>query len=179
MRRLITLMEQAGAVALMAIVFLMATTTITRYFFNWPLPDVDALSRMLLAVVVFWGLAAACLYREHIQLDLLTAMLPIRIRRVVLWISDLLLAGALLMAAWMTARRIGDLYASGEKTYDLGVVLWPFYLLAYLGLVAAAVVAVTNLLGLTGRAGPRTEFDDAVTRANEIELPPPPPGQAG
>ncbi|WP_157966412.1 TRAP transporter small permease [Oceanibium sediminis] len=165
MQKLIRLMEQAGALALMAIVLLMATTTITRYLFNWPLPDVDAVSRMLLAVVAFWGLASACLYREHIKLDLLTSVLPRRIRAAVLWISDVILMGALGLMAWMTAHRILDLRDSGEKTYDLGIVLWPFYLMAYVGLVAAAAVCITNVLGLTGKSAPRSEADDAIERA--------------
>lgn len=168
MRLLNRLMAQVGGLALLAIVVVMAATSLTRYLLNWPLPDADAISRMLLAIVVFWGMASACLHREHIQLDLLTSMMQLRLRRMVLWISDLLLMAALVLMAWLTAHRILDLRASGEKTYDLGVQLWPFYALAYLGLVAAAAFCVTNLLGLTGRAGPRNETDDAIERANEL-----------
>lgn len=172
MQKLIRLMEQAGAFALLAIALLMATTTVTRYFFNWPLPDVDAVSRMLLAVVAFWGLASACLYREHIKLDLLTSVLSRAVQAVVFRFSDVILMAAMVLMAWMTAHRILDLRASGEKTYDLGIVLWPFYLMAYLGLVATALVCITNVLGLTGKTTPRSEADDAIRRAQTDEQSP-------
>jgi|GEM_PF-809476 len=175
MRILNRLLSEVGGLALLAIVVVMAATSFTRYLMNWPLPDADAISRMLLAVVVFWGMASACLHREHIQLDLLTSMMPFRLRRVVLWISDFILMAALVLMAWLTAHRILDLRASGEKTYDLGIQLWPFYAVAYLGLVAAAAICITNLLGLTGRSAPRTEADDAIARA--IETPTDAPGE--
>lgn len=37
---------------------------------SWQIPDADSLLRLLPSIVVFWGLAAACLRSEHIKRDL-------------------------------------------------------------------------------------------------------------
>lgn len=148
MKRLILWMERAGALFLFVIMVVIATTTVTRYLFNWPIPDGDSLARMLLAVVVFWGFAAACLHGEHIQLDLFTERLPPRPRALVYRLTAALMFGAVATATWAAWHRIGDLRASGEITYDLGLPLWPFYALAFLGLVAASLVLLVVLLGL-------------------------------
>ena len=139
MLTLIRWMERIGALALFAIMVLITVTAITRYALNWALPDADALSRHLLAIVVFWGFASACLRQEHIQLDLITKMLPktleTRVVRLSIAITLLAVAG-MTFAAW---HRLGDLRASGETTYDLRLQLWPFYAVAFVGMVAAVL----------------------------------------
>ena len=174
MQALVKLMERIGGLALLGIVIVMAVTTVTRYLFSWPIPDADAISRMLLAVVVFWGFAAACNYREHIQLDLLTSLLPRRLRRVVLWLSDVIVMAEVCTATWMTFRRILDLRSTGETTYDLGLPQWPFYALAYLGLIAAAVVSVALVAGRGGLSQPRSEIDEALSHIDTAPAPLPP-----
>lgn len=147
MLAIIRWMERAGALALFLIVVLMTTTTITRYFFQWPLPDGDAISRLLLAVAVFWGFAGACLHGEHIQLDLMVNALPPKIRKATLKLTGVIMLVAVGTTTWMSAYRVIDLIKSGEKTYDLGMPLWPLYAVAFLGLVAATIVLAALLLG--------------------------------
>lgn len=147
MKPLIRWMERAGALFLFIIMVVIATTTVTRYLFNWPIPDGDSIARMLLAVVVFWGFAAACLHGEHIQLDLFTESLPPKPRALVYRLTAALIFGAVATATWAAWHRIGDLRTSGEITYDLGLPLWPFYAVAFLGFVAASLVLGAIVLG--------------------------------
>lgn len=148
MSALIRWMEQAGAFFLFVIMAVITATTVTRYAFNWPVPDGDAVSRMLLAIVVFWGFASACLHGAHIQMDLLTERLPPRLRGAVYKLSLALVTFAVGLATWAAASRVLDLRASGEVTYDLGLPLWPIYAVAVLGLVAATAVLLGMLVGL-------------------------------
>lgn len=140
-------MERAGALALFLIMGVMAVTTVTRYLFNYPIPDADAICRMLLAVVVFWGLAGACRKGEHIELDLIVNTMPRGLRALVVRAATGITFVALSIMAWMSAGRIVDLWRSGEKTYDLGLPLWPFYAVAFVGLVVSALVTGLVLIG--------------------------------
>ena len=125
----------------------MATASVTRHLCNWPIPDGDSIARMLLAVVVFWGFAAACLHGEHIRLDLFTERLPPRLRAAVCKLTGALVFCAVATATWAAWHRVGDLRGSGKITCDLGLTLWPFYALAFLGLVAASLVLLAMLVG--------------------------------
>lgn len=145
MKLLIDYMEKAGAFFLFVIMLLIATTAITRYLFNWPLPDGDAVSRLLLAIVVFWGFAAACLHDEHIQFDLIAEALPLRAKNICSIFALLITLGAVGTLTWSTLQRVSDFNASGQKTYELGLSLWPFYAIAWIGLLAAFVSLIRRL----------------------------------
>lgn len=157
MLAIIRWMERAGALSLFLIVVIMSVTTVTRYLLNWPLPDADAISKMLLAVVVFWGLASACLHGEHIQLDLIVNAMPSRVRGLVLKLTGAILLGAVAATTWMSAYRVLDLMKSGERTYDLGLPFWPLYAVAFLGLVMATIVLAALLLGWSGPTEAKSE----------------------
>lgn len=147
MKRLIDLMERAGALFLFAIMTLITVSAVLRYLFNWPLPDGDSLSRLFLAIVVFWGLASASLHDEHIQFDLLVERTGGRFKAVLMGIALLLTLGAMAIFAWMAATRVLDLSRTGEKTFDLGLPLWPFYGVAWLGLLATVAALAWRLFG--------------------------------
>ena len=147
MDKLIKWMERVGALFLFIIAMMITISVTLRYIFNWPLPDSDAISRLLLAVVVFWGLAGACYHDEHIRVDLLWERLPARGQRLI----DLFAMGFMLVAigalAWASFGRVLDQRGTGEITYDLGVPLWPFYAMAWLGIVATLVTLAARLRG--------------------------------
>lgn len=145
MDKLIVWMERAGGFFLFVITGLIAVSSSTRYLFNWPLPDADSLGRLLLGTVVFWGLAGACRHHEHIRVDLLWERLGPRGRR---WLDALAtlvtLAAviALTAAAWT---KVVEYFGNHEVTYDLHLPVWPFYALAWLGLLATVAVLVWGL----------------------------------
>jgi TRAP-type C4-dicarboxylate transport system permease small subunit len=146
MKYLIGMMERIGGFFLFVIMCLITATAVTRYLFNWPIPDADSLSRLLLSVVVFWGIAAACLRSEHIQLDLIVDALPARIGAFVLKASFAVTLLALVFLTYAAFGRILDIRSTGETTYDLGIRLWPFYGIAFLGIVAAVFAQFYVLL---------------------------------
>ena len=147
MNRVINLMERAGALFLFTIMILITGSAIMRYLLNSPLPDGDSLSRLLLAIVVFWGLAGASLYDEHIQFDLLIERARGRIRTTMMATALIITLVAMTIFAWMAATRVLDLSRTGEKTFDLGLPLWPFYAVAWLGLVATVAALLWRLRG--------------------------------
>lgn len=146
MQHLIAWMERIGGFFLFVIMCLITATAVTRYLFNWPIPDADSLSRLFLSIVVFWGIASACLRAEHIQLDLVIDMLPGKLRSVALKSSIAVTLVALVFMAVTAYGRILDIRSTGETTYDLSIRLWPFYAIAFLGIVAAVLAQLYAFL---------------------------------
>lgn len=144
MTRLIKLMERTGALFLFVIATLITVSVTLRYIFNSPLPDSDAISRLLLSTVVFWGLAGACYHDEHIRVDLLWEKLPPTGKRIVSGFSMLFMLVCMLLLAWATFGRVQSQVNAGERTYDLGIPLWPFYALAWLGIAATLFALVAR-----------------------------------
>lgn len=146
MDKLIVWMERAGGFFLFVIMALIAVSSTTRYLFNWPLPDADSLGRLLLGTVVFWGLAGACRHGEHIRVDLLWERLRPRARAWVDGFATLFTLAAIAMltgAAWF---KVVEYMGNHEATYDLRLPVWPFYGLAWLGLLATVAVLIWLVL---------------------------------
>ena len=146
MKRLIDWMETAGAASLLVITAVIAVSVTTRYVFNWPLPDGDALGRLLLGIVVFWGLAGACHYDEHIRVDLIWERMPPKWRRAVDLFALAFTLAALALLAWGAGDKILSTFRSNEHTYDLRIPLWPFHALAWIGILAAVTVLASRLV---------------------------------
>ena len=71
MKRLLSLVETLAALALLLIALLTAANVFVRYCFDWQIPDWFDGTQMLLGVAMFWGIAIATYYGNHIAVDLL------------------------------------------------------------------------------------------------------------
>jgi|BEDMetMinimDraft_2_1075160.scaffolds.fasta_scaffold02326_2 TRAP-type C4-dicarboxylate transport system permease small subunit len=116
-----------------------------RYFFATSLPDAYDISRLLLAILIFWGIALTSFHRRHITVELLWNALPPKLRRGLGRFDDALLALTLAALAASSLWKALDTRASGEGTYDLGLPVWPFEGIAALGLAFGALLAVLLL----------------------------------
>lgn len=141
MNRLASYFEKVGALALFLIMVLITLSAITRYVFNWILPDGDSVARYLLGVVTFWGLVSVIRHDEHIRVDLLWEWFKSTRRKYVYFVYTALTAGFVLAMGIMAFFRIQDVYFSLEGTYDLRIPIWPFLTLAWLGMLASILVA--------------------------------------
>jgi TRAP-type C4-dicarboxylate transport system permease small subunit len=149
--RLIGRVEGCAAAALMFITALTFTSVFTRYVFVAPIPDAFDISRLMMGIMIAWGIATCGFRDDHIQMDALWSMLGQRGRRIL----DLFATAAslLFMAlfTWTLARRVWIIYDSGEKTFDVGLPLWPFYLVAWIGIALAAILLVARVWMLAHR----------------------------
>lgn len=75
-----------AGVALVAIMLLTAISTVGRYFFIMPIPDVEAIAEMLLVAAVFLPMAYAQVMRDHVEVTLFTESTGYRTR---LWLERL------------------------------------------------------------------------------------------
>ena len=75
--------QWAGNVFCYLIIFMMLTgvyEVAMRYFFNRPVMGTYELSELMLAAIVFFGLAYTAVEQGHIRVDLITSILPKKIQ---------------------------------------------------------------------------------------------------
>jgi TRAP-type C4-dicarboxylate transport system permease small subunit len=149
--RLIGRVEGCAAAALMFITALTFVSVFTRYVFVKPIPDAFDISRLMMGIMIAWGIATCGFRDDHIQMDALWTALKPRGRRVL----DLIATSASLLFmglfTWTLARRVWIIYTSGEKTFDVGLPVWPFYLVAWVGIALAAILLVARVWMLAHR----------------------------
>jgi TRAP-type C4-dicarboxylate transport system permease small subunit len=140
--------ERAAGIFLAAIVALTFTSIMLRAFLNTAIPDWFDLSRLLLGVAIFWGIATTSYRDEHIQVDFLWEWVGPRGK----WLIDLFATSVLFVFmaafAWMLTYKVDSGFRSGEATFDVRIPIWPFHTLAALGIFLATLLIAIRLVRL-------------------------------
>lgn len=166
---------RVAAVSLALVTGLSFLSVVSRYLFNWPLPDSYDVTRLLHGVAIFWGLALAARHDDNITLDLLWEVLRDRGRAVLGVFSGLITAAFFVALAWKTGEQVLRVVGSGEETAELRLAVWPFYLVAWIGLIGAVAFTLARVWGdmavLLGRARPAACAGQASRDRNNGERP--------
>jgi C4-dicarboxylate transporter DctQ subunit len=144
--RVAALVDGAAAVFLAIITALTFIAVLLRYVFAIPFPGSFDVSRLLLGVAIFWGIAAAAWRGEHIQVDILWQMLPARVQRWVDFFADIVFSVFIGVFAWMLFWQVFKVRTSGQTTFELSIPVWPFHLLAWLGIAFCLLVLLARIL---------------------------------
>jgi TRAP-type C4-dicarboxylate transport system permease small subunit len=124
-----------GILALFLMMLLVAIDVILRYVFNSPYTGSYDFIEMMMAVLVFCGLAY-CTYEEgHVRVDVILSRLSARNRgilSVIAYIPSVLIVG---LITWRLGDRVWNIFKSppGPTTLTLQIPHWPFIILATLG----------------------------------------------
>ncbi len=140
--------EVVSALMLGLMTLLIFMTALVRYLMPVSLPDGYDISRLLLGVAVLWGLAAACCHNQHIKVDLICPFIGPKTRRIVDIFAETMVFIFILLFAWKLYGTVINTYYSNEETFDLGLLVWPAYALAWLGVAAASLMAFLRLVRL-------------------------------
>ncbi len=146
--RFIDGIEQTAAIFLAAVTALVFFSIMLRAFFNYAIPDWYDFSRLMLGVMIFWGIAGASYHNRHIKVDVLWEWAGPQIRRWIDIAASLILLAFLIAFSVMLIEKVQSGYMSHEATFDLRVVIWPFHLAAALGIFAATVLMVVRVVRL-------------------------------
>ena len=122
----------AGVVALDIFVSVML-----RYFFSVQIPDSYDFGRLLLGILIFWGIAATSYRGNHITVDLLYANVGERMRRLIDVFATLVLLFVVTVQTYTSVRQGDGDTPDNVLTFDLRLPVWPFFLVAWLGDVSA------------------------------------------
>ena len=140
--------EQIAGLFLAAIALITFASVVVRALFGIGIPDAFDVSRLMLAVAMFWGIATAGYRNEQIQVDIVWQMGGTSWRRGVDIVATAISLAVMAVFAWMLGTKVASTISSGEATFDLRLQIWPFHLLAALGIVFAVILLTIRLIKL-------------------------------
>jgi TRAP-type C4-dicarboxylate transport system permease small subunit len=126
-------------------------TVILRSTFNWSIPDSYDFGRMLLGILIFWGIAATSYRGTHITVDLVWANVGTKFRRVIDVFATLVLLFVVTVQTWTLFDKVATTRADNVLTFDLNLPTWPFFALAWAGDVSAVLLITVRTYRLVFR----------------------------
>ena len=115
-------------------------SVLLRYFFGYTIPDAYDFGQLLLGILIFWGIAATSYRGTHITVDLLWANVGPKWQRVMDVFATLVLLFVVVVQTYTLYDKVESTRASNLATFDLRWPVWPFYLIAWIGDVAAVLL---------------------------------------
>ena len=115
-------------------------SVLLRKFFNTSIPDSYDFGRLLLGVLIFWGIAATSYRGGHITVDLVWASASKRWKRVIDVFATLVLLFVVTVQTYTLFDKVRATYNDNVLTYDLGLPTWPFFAVAWAGDGAAVLL---------------------------------------
>ena len=113
---------------------------ILRYFFSYSIPDSYDFGRLLLGILIFWGIAATSYRGTHITVDLLYANVGPKLQRAMDVFATLVLLFVVTVQTYTLFDKVVSTYNDNVLTFDLRLPTWPFFLMAWLGDAAAVLL---------------------------------------
>lgn len=148
MDRFIDGIEWIAAVFVGLVALIIFTSVMLRYFFAASIPDAYDLGKNLLGILIFWGIAATSYRGNHITVDLVWASASPRWQRAIDVFATLVLLFVVVVQTIMLFDKVVQTRAQNMVTYDLGMPVWPFFLVAWLGDVSACFLIAIRTVRL-------------------------------
>ena len=128
----------AGFVGLVALdIFL---SVLLRNTLNYSIPDSFDIGRMLLGILIFWGIAATSYRGTHITVDLLWANVGPKYQRAIDIFATLVLLFVVAVQTITLYDKVWTTRADNVLTFDLRLPTWPFFAVAWAGDVSAVLL---------------------------------------
>ena len=115
-------------------------SVLLRYAFGVSIPDSYDIGRMLLGILIFWGIAATSYRGGHITVDLIWAAAGPRCKRLIDIFATLVLLFVVTVQTAMLFDKVRSTRVDHVLTYDLHLPTWPFFALAWAGDVSAVIL---------------------------------------
>jgi TRAP-type C4-dicarboxylate transport system permease small subunit len=115
-------------------------SVLLRYFFAVSIPDSYDFGRLLLGVLIFWGIGATSYRGTHITVDLLYANVGPKYRRAIDVFATLVLFFVVAVQTFTLYDKVWTTRADNVLTFDLRLPTWPFFALAWIGDVSAVIL---------------------------------------
>jgi TRAP-type C4-dicarboxylate transport system permease small subunit len=140
MDRIIDTIEAIAAIFVGLVAADIFLSVLLRRFFNLQIPDSYDFGRMMLGILIFWGIAATSYRGGHITVDLVWASASKRWKRVIDVFATLVLLFVVTVQTYTLFDKVRATYNDNVLTYDLGLPTWPFFAVAWAGDVSAVVL---------------------------------------
>jgi TRAP-type C4-dicarboxylate transport system permease small subunit len=111
-----------------------------RNLFNYAIPDSFDIGRMLLGILIFWGIAATSYRGGHITVDLIWANVGPKVQRMIDVFATLVLLFVVTVQTWTLFDKVRGTYNDNVLTFDMHLPTWPFFAVAWAGDVSAVLL---------------------------------------
>ena len=111
-----------------------------RNLFAVSLPDAFDFGRLLLGILIFWGIAATSYRGGHITVDLVWANVGPRWQRCIDVFATLVLLFVVSVQTYTLFDKVRGTYNDHVLTFDLRLPTWPFFAVAWAGDVSAVLL---------------------------------------
>jgi TRAP-type C4-dicarboxylate transport system permease small subunit len=126
-------------------------SVLLRYFFSTSIPDGYDFGLLLLGILIFWGIAATSYRGTHITVDLLWANVGPRAQRYIDIFATLILLLVMAVLTYALFDKVVSTYEANISTFDLRIPTWPFFAVAWIGVVAAVLLIAVRTYRLIFR----------------------------
>ncbi len=140
MDRIIDTIEAIAALFVGLVAADIFISVMLRRFFSLQIPDSYDFGRMLLGILIFWGIAATSYRGSHITVDLVWAQANSRWKRVIDVFATLVLLFVVTVQTYTLFDKVQSTYNDNVLTFDLRLPTWPFFAVAWIGDVSAVVL---------------------------------------
>jgi TRAP-type C4-dicarboxylate transport system permease small subunit len=126
-------------------------SVLLRYFFSVQIPDSYDFGRLLLGILIFWGIAATSYRGTHITVDLVYANVGPKSQRFIDVFATLVLLFVVTVQTYTLFDKVASTRTDNVLTFDLRLPTWPFFLVAWLGDVSAVLLIAVRTYRLIVR----------------------------
>ena len=128
----------AGFVGIVAANIFIAV--LLRNLFSYSIPDSFDIGRMLLGILIFWGIAATSYRGTHITVDLIWGNVGPKYQRMIDVFATLVLLFVVSVQTWTLFDKVRGTYNDNVTTFDMHMPTWPFFAVAWAGDVSAVLL---------------------------------------
>ena len=144
--RVASVLYGLGSGVLAVLMVFTFVTVALRYFFDSPIPgDVD-LSSFMMVLVIPSGLALTAIRKKHISVDVLTQLLPRRVKLGLLTFGYLLSLVVIALMIWQTFESARSYMRSGITPTLIEIPYYPFVIVCGLYLIVFGLVILRDLI---------------------------------
>jgi TRAP-type C4-dicarboxylate transport system permease small subunit len=111
-----------------------------RNVFSYSIPDAFDFGRLLLGILIFWGIAATSYRGGHITVDLVWANVSPKYQRIIDVFATLVLLFVVTVQTYTLFDKVRGTYYDNVLTFDLHLPTWPFFAVAWAGDVSAVLL---------------------------------------
>ena len=115
-------------------------SVLLRNTLNYSIPDSFDIGRMLLGILIFWGIAATSYRGGHITVDLIWANVRPKYQRWIDVFATLVLLFVVTVQTWTLFDKVHGTYNDHVLTFDMHMPTWPFFAVAWAGDVSAVLL---------------------------------------
>ena len=111
-----------------------------RNLFSYSIPDSYDIGRLMLGILIFWGIAATSYRGTHITVDLVWGNVGPRYQRMIDVFATLVLLFVVAVQTYTLFDKVMTTRTDNVLTFDLRLPTWPFFFVAWMGDVSAVLL---------------------------------------